>query len=242
MRGFTPGSSFGPEVAARYDDEPRGDEEAAVAFLADCASGGAALELAIGTGRIALPLAAQGVEVHGIELSTAMVDRLREKPGGRELSVWLGDMAAVSTGRRYDVVYLVFNTIFNLLTQEDQVACFVNAARHLDDGAAFVVEAAVPSTWIGEQAYARPERVEADAVTVDVCSYDPVTQILDENHVRIAADGIRFGPISCRLAWPSELDLMARIAGLELADRWGGWHRQPYTGRDQHVSVYRRAG
>ena len=240
MRGFSPEGSFGPEVAAHYDDEPRGDEQAAVAFLRDLARDGSALELAIGTGRIALPLAAQGVEVHGIELSSAMVDRLREKPGGVDLQVWLGDMAAVQTGHRYDVVYLVFNTIFNLLTQDEQVACFVNAARHMEDGGTFVVEAAVPSAWIGEQAYARPERVEADAVTLDVCSYDPVTQVLDENHVRISADGIEFGPISCRLAWPSELDLMARIAGLELAERWGGWHRQPYTGRDQHVSVYRR--
>ena len=241
MHGFSPDSSFGPDVAAHYDDEPRGDEQAAVAFLADLAHDGSALELAIGTGRIGLPLAAQGVEVHGIELSAAMVDRLREKPGRADLSVWLGDMAAAQTGRRYGVVYLVFNTIFNLLTQDEQVACFVNAARHMEDGGAFVVEAAVPSAWIGEQAYARPERVEADAVTLDVCSYDPVTQVLDENHVRISADGIEFGPISCRLAWPSELDLMARIAGLELAERWGGWHRQPYTGRDQHVSVYRRA-
>lgn len=241
MRGFSPESSFGPEVAARYDDEPRGDEQAAVAFLTDLAHDGSALELAIGTGRIALPLAAQGVEVHGIELSSAMVGRLCEKPRGVDLQVWLGDMAAVQTGHRYDVVYLVFNTIFNLLTQDEQVACFVNAARHMEDGGAFVVEAAVPSAWIGEQAYARPERVEADAVTLDVCSYDPVTQVLHENHVRISANGISFGPISCRLAWPSELDLMARIAGLELAERWGGWHRQPYTGRDQHVSVYRRA-
>jgi len=240
MRGFSPETSFGPEVAA-HDDEPRGDEEAAVTFLADLAAGGTALELAVGTGRIALPLADQGVEVHGIELSEAMVDRLREKPGGRDLPVWLGDMVAVSTGQRYDVVYLVFNTIFNLLTQDAQVDCFVNAARHLEHDGAFVVEAGVPGAWIGDGAYARPERVEADAVTLDVCSYDPVAQVLDENHVQISADGIRFGPISCRLAWPSELDLMARIAGLELAERSGGWHRQPYTGRDQHVSVYRRA-
>ena len=103
MRGFTPETSFGPEVAARYDDEPRGDEEAAVAFLADLADGGSALELAVGTGRIALPLAGRGVEVHGIELSSAMAGRLREKPGGRNVPVWLGDMAAVSTGQRYDV-------------------------------------------------------------------------------------------------------------------------------------------
>lgn len=241
MKGFIPRESFGPDVAARYDDHARGDETAAADFLASLAAEGPALELAIGTGRIALPLSERGVAVEGIELSQAMVDRLRDKPGGRDLPVVVGDMTSVRTGKAYPLVYLVFNTIFNLLTQDEQVACFENAARHLGDGGAFVVEAAVPSAWLPSESYARPERVEVDAVTLDVCSYDPVTQILDENHVRISQEGIRFGPISCRLAWPAELDLMARIAGLRLDERWGGWQRQPYTGRDMHVSVYRKA-
>lgn len=242
MRGFTPSESFGPAVASHYDDEPRGDEQAAVDFLADLAGDGTALELAIGTGRIALPLADKGVPVDGIELSRAMVDRLRAKPGGEALHVTLGDMSAVGTGKTYRVVYLVFNTVFNLLTQDDQVACFENAARHLTEDGAFLVEAAVPSSSLPSHSYARPEDVQAQAVTLDVCTYDPVTQILDENHVRISQDeGIRFGPISCRLAWPSELDLMARLAGLRLEQRWGGWQRQQYTGTDAHVSVYRRA-
>ena len=242
MRGFDPRSSFGPDVAASYDDEPRGDEEAAAAFLgalAGTTAGGRALELAIGTGRIAVPLTELGVEVDGIELSAAMLEVLEAK--GCDLDVWVGDMATVDTGRTYGLVYLVFNTIFNLLTQDEQVACFANAARHLDEDGVFVVEAAVPSAWLPSDSYVRPERVEADAVTLDVCSYDPVTQVLDENHVRIDATGTRFGPISCRLAWPAELDLMARLAGLRLVERWGGWQRQPYTGRDQHVSVYARA-
>ena len=242
MRGFDPRTSFGPDVAAEYDDEPRGDEEAASTFLADLAGrsgSGRALELAIGTGRIAVPLTELGVEVDGIELSAAMVEVLEAK--GCDLDVWVGDMTAVDTGRSYGLVYLVFNTIFNLLTQDEQVACFENAARHLDDDGVLVVEAAVPSAWLPSDSYVRPERVETDAVTFDVCSYDPVTQVLDENHVRIDATGTHFGPISCRLAWPTELDLMARLAGLRLVERWGGWHRQPYTGRDQHVSVYARA-
>lgn len=240
MKGFIPRESFGPDVAARYDDHARGDEIAATDFLATLAAEGPALELAIGTGRIALPLSERGVAVEGVELSQAMVDRLREKPGGRDLPVLVGDMTTARTEKAYPLVYLVFNTIFNLLTQDEQVACFENAARHLGDGGAFVVEAAVPSAWLQSESYARPERVEVDAVTLDVCTYDPVTQILDENHVRISQDGVRFGPISCRLAWPAELDLMARIAGLRLAERWGGWQRQPYTGRDMHVSVYRK--
>ncbi len=241
MQEFTPAGSFGPEVAARYDDTSRGDEEAASRFLAEIAGDRRALEFAIGTGRIALPLTSLGVEVDGIELSEAMIDVLRHKPEGRDLDVWTGDMTTTDTGRKYGLVYLVFNTIFNLRTQEQQVACFENAARHVEDDGVFVVEAAVPSAWLPNESYVRPERVEVDAVTLDVCTYDPVTQILDENHVRIATDGIRFGPISCRLAWPAELDLMARLAGLVLADRWGGWHQQPYTGRDMHVSIYRPA-
>lgn len=241
MDGFTPEGSFGPEIAERYDDAPRGDEDVAARFLAGLAGEGRALELAIGTGRIALPLSARGVRVDGIELSPAMVEQLRRKPGGSDLDVWTGDMTTAATGRRYSLVYLVYNTIFNVLTQEGQVDCFANAARHLDDGGAFVVEAAVPSAWLPSESYARPERADADAVTFDVCSYDPATQVLDENHVRIGANSVRFAPISCRLAWPTELDLMARLAGLRLVERWGGWHRQPYTGREQHVSVYGRA-
>lgn len=238
MDGFAPEGSFGPEVAARYDDVPRGDEEVAARFLAGLAHGGTALELAVGTGRIALPLSAEGVRVDGIELSPAMIEQLRRKSGGSDLDVWTGDMTTTETGRRYSLVYLVYNTIFNVLTQDGQVDCFANAARHLDESGVFVVEAAVPSAWLPSHSYARPERVETDAVTLDVCSYDPATQILDENHVRIRADGVRFAPISCRLAWPAELDLMARLAGLRLIERWGGWHRQPYTGREMHVSVY----
>lgn len=247
MEGFTPQTSFGPQVAATYDDEPRGDEAVAADFLAglltraDSGPSARALEFAIGTGRIALPLAERGVRVDGIELSAAMIERLRTKPGGTDLDVHLGDMTATRTGRRYGLVYLVFNTIFNLLTQDEQVACFDNAARQLECDGVFVVEAAVPSAWLPSEAYARPERVTATSVTLDVCTYDPVTQVLDENHVRIGAEGIAMMPISCRLTWPSELDLMARLAGLRLRERWGGWQRQPYTGRDLHVSVYERA-
>ena len=242
MKEFDPASSFGPEVAARYDDQPRGDETRAVDFLAELAGAGPALEFAIGTGRIALPLAARGVLVDGIELSPDMVEQLRSKPGGDALDVTLGDMSTVTVPGRYSVVYLVFNTIFNLLTQDDQVRCFENAARHLADDGAFVVEAAVPEVWTPNDGYVRPEIVGKDSVTLDVCHYDRATQLLEENHVELSAAGIRLGPIVCRLCSPSELDLMARLAGLRLADRWGGWEREPYTAAsDRHVSVYRRS-
>lgn len=240
MQGFSPKLSFGPDVAARYDDHLRGDESAASEFLAARTSGARVLEFAIGTGRVAIPLAGLGVAVDGIELSEAMIGELRARPGGEDLDVWSGDMTTVRTGRSYGLVYLVYNTIFNVLTQDGQVACFQNAVQHLADDGLFVVEAAVPSAWLPSKSYARPERVETDAVVLDVCSYDPATQIFDENHVRITAGGTRFSPISCRLAWPSELDLMARIAGLRLVERYGGWHGQPFTGEGMHVSVYRR--
>lgn len=241
MTAYDPKASFNADVAARYDDDLRGDEDAAVAFLADLAGSGPALEFAIGTGRIALPLAKAGVRVDGIELADAMVDRLRAKPGGSDLDVQIGDMTLVEMGKTYPLVYLVFNTIFNIQTQQGQIECFRNAARHLSDDGVFVIEAAVPDAWLPTDRYAVPERFEGDSITLDVCKYDPVTQILHENHVTIGLEGVRMAPIACRLAWPSELDLMAEIAGLELQDRWGGWHKQPYTGRDMHVSVYRKA-
>jgi SAM-dependent methyltransferase len=240
MRDFDPAAAFGPSVAARDVESSRGDEQVAVDLLAGLARGGSALEFAIGTGRIAIPLAEHGVRVDGIELSTDMVDKLRTRPGGSDLDVLVGDMATTTTGRKYPLVYLVFNTIFNLLTQDDQVRCFENAARHLTDDGVFLVEAAVPSAWLPSNQYVNAEQVESSYVVLDVCRYDPATQILDENHVRLDAGGVRLSPISCRLAWPSELDLMARLAGLELVDRWGGWEKERYTGEGKHVSVYGR--
>jgi SAM-dependent methyltransferase len=240
MQGFDPADSFGADAAARYDDHPRGDEDAAAAFLAGLAKGGSALEFAIGTGRIALPLAERGIRVDGIELSSDMVERLRAKPGGDQLDVLVGDMTTTSTGRTYALVYLVFNTIFNLLTQDDQIRCFENAARHLTDDGVFLVEAAVPSAWLPGNQYVNAERVETAAVVLDVCRYDPATQILDENHVRLDAAGVHLSPISCRLAWPTELDLMARLAGLRLHNRWADWNQAPYTGEGMHVSLYGR--
>lgn len=245
MDEYDPRSSFGSEVAARYDDQPRGDEAAAVAFLAACAKGRPALEFAIGTGRIGLPLAAAGVPVDGIELSPHMIERLRAKPGGAQIEVTLGDMSRASTGKRYGLVYLVFNTIFNLLTADDQIRCFENAARHLSEDGLFVVETALPHAWIapGQPDYVHAEHVGAEAVVLDVARYDPVTQLLTENHVRLSPSGITMSPIVCRLITPGEMDLMARIAGLRLIERFGSWQRTPFDASSTaHVSVYARSG
>ena len=182
VEGFDPAFSFGPAVAARYDDEPRGDEQAAVKFLAELAQGRRALEFAIGTGRIALPLSAAGLQVDGIELSAAMVERLRAKPGGEKINVTIGDMSTVTTGEHYGLVYLVFNTIFNILTADDQIRCFENAARHLAPGGCFVVETAVPHAWISpRQSRLRPRGIRGQGQRRVRCgAFDPVTQLLEE--------------------------------------------------------------
>jgi SAM-dependent methyltransferase len=240
---YEPGMSFGEDVAERYDDVPRGDEAAAVAFLAELAHGGPALELAIGTGRIALPLAAQGIRVDGIDLSPAMVARLRAKPGGDRIAVTMGDFAAVPVPGSYRLIYVVFNTLFNLLTQDDQVRCFQNVAAHLTPEGVFLVEAFVPAYLyrLRDDQYVDAEAIGVDQVRFDVGRHDPVTQRLDESHVALSAAGVRLNPIVTRYAWPSELDLMARIAHLRLAERWGGWQREPFTaGSGSHVSVYGR--
>lgn len=241
MQGFDPASSFGENVAARYDDHLRGDEEAAAAFLSDLAQGRPALEFAIGTGRIAIPLAEKGVQVDGIELSPHMVERLRAKVGNHPMSVTVGDMSTTSIDRRYGLVYLVFNTIFNLLTADDQIRCFQNAARHLTPEGCFVVETALPHAWIApdQPDYVHAEHVGADTVGLDVARYDPVTQLLEENHVSLTTHGITMTPIVCRLITPGEMDLMARIAGMSLIQRFANWQRTPFDIHSKaHVSVY----
>ena len=200
MKDFDPAASFGADVAAHYDDDTRGDEEAAAAFLAEFAKDGSALEFAIGTGRIALPLAAKGVQVDGIELSPHMVERLRAKPAGQKINIIIGDMSRATTNRQYPLVYLVYNTIFNLLTADDQIRCFQNAARHLTRDGYFVVETALPHACISpdKSDYVHIEYVGKETVVLDVARYDPVTQLLEENHVQLTAQGITMSPIVCR--------------------------------------------
>jgi hypothetical protein len=243
MRDFDPFKAFGPEVANSYDDAPRGDEAVAVAFLEHLAQGGPALELAIGTGRIALPLAAGGIRVDGVEISRDMVARLRAKPGGDRIAVTIGDFADVPVQGDYRLIFVVFNTLFNLLTQDDQVRCFENVAAHLTDDGVFVVETLVPTflARLRDDQYVDAEAIGVDEVRLDVGRHDPVTQTLDESHVVLTRAGVRLYPIVARYAWPSELDLMARIAGLRLRERWGGWQGEPFTSASRlHVSVYAR--
>lgn len=243
MKDFDPATSFGEEVAASYDDDVRGDEDDTVAFFERLAGGGRVLELAIGTGRIGLPLSARGVQVDGIELSPAMVARLRAKPGGDLIPVTIGDMADVAVTGTYRLIYVVYNTFFNLLTQDEQVRCFENVAARLGDEGSFAIEAFVPSYLyrLRNDQYVDAQSIDVGEVWLDVGRHDPVAQILDESHVSLSNAGVRVHPIVQRYAWPSELDLMARIAGLRLEARWGGWNGDPFTSTsERHVSVYVR--
>jgi len=236
--------SFGDDAAEIYDElSRRGDEIATVAFLAQLARGGPVLELAIGTGRIALPLAAQGVEVEGIDFSPAMIARLRAKPGGLQIPVTLGNFADVAVPNTYRLIYVVFNTLFNLLTQDEQVRCFENVAAHLTEDGVFVVEGGVPTEFCRSRnnQYVNLEALAVDNVRLDVARYDPVTQLLEETHVTLSSSGTQLNPIVTRYAWPSELDLMARIAGLRLKERWANWAREPLASTSNNcISVFGR--
>ncbi len=242
MKNYDAVKSFGPEVAAGDPQRLRGDEDATVAFLRDMARGGPALELGIGTGRIALRLAAAGVRVDGIDQSQAMVDVLRAQPGGAEIDVTMGNYRDVGVDATYRLIYIVYNTITNLLTQDDQVQCFENVAQHLTDDGVFVVEEYTQSAihLIGNQ-YVEAESIEVGQVWLDVARYDPVTQILDESHVSLSKAGVRLLPVVTRCISPAEMDLMARIAGLRLKERWDGWEPRPYTAETRNVvSAYGR--
>jgi SAM-dependent methyltransferase len=201
------------------------------------------LELAIGTGRIALPLAARGIRVDGVDISPAMIAQLRAKPGADAIAVTVGNFADVPVPDTYRLIFIVWNTLFNLLTQEEQVRCFANVAAHLTDDGAFVVEAFVPAFLyrLRHDQYVDAEAIRVDEVRLDVLRHDMATQMIEESHVSLSAAGIRLNPVVQRYAWPSELDLMAHIAGLHLKHRWGGWNREPFNSTSSlHVSVYGR--
>jgi Methyltransferase domain len=234
---------FGERVAATYDARSGNmfDEAVvgpAVDTLAELAGGGGALEFAIGTGRIALPLAERGMRVAGIDSSEAMLGRLREKPGAERVEAVAGDMATTRVEGDFSLVFLVFNTIFNLTTQDGQVACFANAAAHLRSGGRFVIEARVPELQrlpLGQTVL--PWRADPDGLSYYV--YDVVTQRLSGQHFHVQDDRTQASPTEMRYAWPAELDLMARLAGMRLEHRWAGWGREPFTGLSPaHVSVY----
>ncbi len=238
--------TFGKATAAMMGGWKRGDEDDAVAFLRGLAGEGAALELGIGTGRIALPLAATGIRVDGVDISPHCIEELRKQPGGEAITVTLGDFADVPVDGAYRLIYVPFNSFFNLLTQEDEVRCFENVAKHLTEDGYFVIEGGMNTEFLytlQDYQYVQAERIAVDNVWIDVLRLDPTTQTLEESHVSLSEKGVRVNPVVQRYAWPAELDLMARIAGLQLRERWGGWDGRPWTARSTNIiSVWRRQG
>ena len=236
---------FGERVAARYDESSAEMFDSAVVdpavdFLVELAGSGRALELGIGTGRIALPLSQRGVPVHGIDMSEAMVARLRAKPGGEEIGVTIGDFATTTVEGTFSVAYLVFNTIMNLTTQAEQVACFRNVAAHLEPRGCFVIEVGVPAL----QQLPPGETLLANYVTETSWGFDEfdvARQGLVSHHFRIVDGQVERNSIPFRYAWPAELDLMAELGGLSLRERWSGWKGEPFTSDSRkHVSVWEK--
>lgn len=244
--GYGP-STYGDRIAGVYDQWfglPT-DTDQAVEFLAGMAGTGPVLELGIGTGRIALPLADRGIEVHGVDASEEMVARLREKPGGDRITVAIGDFADAGQLAEgvFSLIFVVFNTFFGLLTQDDQLRCFQGVAQRLAEDGAFVMQAFVPDV----SRFDRGQRVEAmdvgtDIVHLEASRYSADSQRVDSQHIVVEEGRIRMFPVSLRFSYPAELDLMARLAGLRLRERWGGWDRRPFdSSSQQHISVWERA-
>lgn len=238
-------ATYGDGIAEFYDDLPTHppDADAAAGYLARLAGSGPALELAIGTGRVALPLAAFGVPVSGVDASEAMVAKLRAKPGGDRIPVAIGDFADVPVDGRFALIFVVYNTFFALVDQASQQRCFERVASRLATGGSFVIQAFVPDlTRFVRHQHVEVRHVGLDAVMLSVSRHEPAAQRVESLFLWLRADGTRTWPVRLRYSWPSELDLMARLAGLDLEHRWGGWHEEPFTDDSlQHVSVYRAA-
>jgi SAM-dependent methyltransferase len=242
--GFDDPAFYGDRWADVYDEHFADmDATAAAGFLAELAGGGRALELAIGTGRIALPLAGCGIAVEGVDASEAMVARLRAKPGGASIPVTIGDMAEVAVSGPFRLVYLVFNALFGLLSGARQAECFRNVARVLEPGGVFVIECFVPDL----ARFDRGQRVQTravteDSATIDLSVHDAASQRITTQIVTLDNQGMRLHPVALRYSWPGELDMMAQLAGLGLRERYSGWDRQPFgSGSRSHISVYQQS-
>jgi SAM-dependent methyltransferase len=232
--------TYGERIADVYDQWYSKFDPSAIQTLAELAHGGKVLELGIGTGRIAIPLLNTGLTVHGIDASESMVARLRAKPGGERIPVSIGNFADVSVDGQYALIYVVFNTFYALLTQDEQMRCFQNVAKHLAYDGVFVIEAFVPDLkrFIGGQAI-RVTRIELNEVQVDVSQLEPDAQVITSQHIVLTEHRNRLYPVKLRYVWPVEMDLMARLSQLQLKERWSDWGKTQFTADSgKHVSVY----
>ncbi len=241
MEDYRP-ETYGERIAGVYDEWYSDYDPAAITTLKQLAHGGRALELGIGTGRIALPLKQAGVEVSGIDASEAMVAKLRAKPGGASIHVTAGNFADVAVEGKFALIYIPFNTFYVLLTQDEQVRCMINVAQHLEPRGVFVIEAFFPDlSRFTDQQSIRAVNIGRNEVQMDVSEHDPVGQRVTSQHMHFTQAGLRLYPVEIRYVWPAELDLMARLAGLTLKHRWGDWQGGAFTASsDKHISVYER--
>lgn len=232
--------TYGDRMAGIYDEWFPDYDSHAIDALAELAQGGRALELGVGTGRIAMPLAAKGVEVHGIDAAESMIAQLRAKPGSERVTVTQGNFAEIAVDGKFSLVYIVFNTLFALTTQDEQVQCFRSVAAHLAPGGCFVVEAFVPDPrrFTGGQVN-WATRVTTDLVELDVGHHDAASQRVVSQKVVFNEGNVHLYPLQIRYVWPSELDLMAQLAGLRLRERWSSWKRDSFTSEStKHISIY----
>lgn len=233
-------STYGELIAEVYDQWYSDFDQSTISTLVDLSQGGRALELGIGTGRVALPLHQAGIEVHGIDASKAMLAKLKTKPGGEKIQVTLGNFADVNVEGRFDLIFVVFNTFFALLTQEEQIRCYKNVANRLTPKGVFLIEVFVPdmARFVDNQTV-RVIASDENNVRLEATRVDMLKQLTNSKHIYLSEEGIRMFPVKVRYAWPAELDLMARLAGLSLQHRWGTWRKDNLTNESgKHISVY----
>lgn len=232
--------TYGEKIADIYDDWYSSPDESSITLLSDLAHGGRVLELGIGTGRVALPLKDKGIDISGIDASISMVMKLRAKPGGKDIPVAMGDFSEVPAEGRFDLIFVVFNTFFALTTQEEQLKCLQKVARRLTPEGVFLIEAFVPDLGRFDRGQSvRATEVGENRVKIDVSQHDPLRQLVTSQHVILADNGVQLCPVTIRYTWPSELDMMAEVAGMTLVDRWGDWERGSFSsGSGKHISVY----
>jgi SAM-dependent methyltransferase len=233
-------STYGDRIAEVYDNWFAPAPTEAIEAIAKLAGAGPILELGIGTGRFALPLASKGINIHGIDASEAMVAQLRAKTGGDRIPVTVGDFTEVGVHESYSLVFVVFNTIFGLKSQEEQVRCFANVAKRLRPGGLFLIEAFVPDlTRFTRGQTVQATHVDLGEIKLETSRHDPLNQRVISQHAVITKEGIKLYPVQIRYAWPPELDLMARLANMRLRERWSNWRRDPFTAASgSHISIY----
>jgi SAM-dependent methyltransferase len=239
MENYTE-KTYGERIASVYDQWYSDFEQAAISTLGELAGNGKALELGIGTGRIAIPLLKAGVNVHGIDVSESMVAKLKVKPGGDKIPVTFGNFADIPVDGKFSLIYVVFNTFFSLLTQEEQVRCFQNVANHLEAEGVFVIEAFVPdmARFTAGQT-TRVIKIDDNELRIDASQVEMDKQLISSQHVIFTDHGTRFYPVKIRYVWPSEMDLMAKLAHLHLRERWSNWEKASFTTQSKmHISVY----